>query len=104
MKKVIKLPGEGNIISNFTYTSTISNNTLELEINYQKVGKNGATQSKTQNFVLFSNPTHPNLNSIKSTVDQKLTNALGYKKCVIKLYEERDYVYFDSELYAGKRL
>lgn len=101
---MIKLPGEGKTISNFTYTSTIVNNALEIEINYQKVNKNGQTLNKTQNYVLFSNPTHTNLNSIKSTIDQKLTNAQGFKKCVIKLYEARVYVYFDSEIYAGKLL
>lgn len=101
---MLKLPGIGTKLTTFSYTTNINNNILEVEINFQTTDKHGNTINRMQNYELFADDRHPSLNTIRNDIDMKLTNALGYKNCVIKLYEERVYVYIDSNQYSGRLL
>jgi len=101
---MLKLPGVGTKLNDFLFITNIINKMLKVTIIYKTKNFYGKTIHKMQNYELHSDTRHPNINPMKSSVDQKLSNALGKTNVVITLNKVRHYVFIDTNQYTGRKV
>jgi len=100
---MLKLPGVGPALSSFMHVSVISNGMLELAIIYKTTNAYGATIHKMQNYEIYSDDRHPNIQNIKATIDSLLSQALSTNAAIkIIIDEPRNYVWVDQNQYSGR--
>ena len=81
---MLKLPGVGTALSSFMHVSVIGHGMLELAIIYKTTNAYGGTIHKMQNYEIYSDDRHPNIQNIKAIIDSLLSQALS-TNAVIKI-------------------
>lgn len=99
---MLKVPGVGTALSSFMYVSVISHGMLELAIICKTINAYGVTSHKMQNYEIYSDDRHPNIQNIKATIDSLLSQALNTNAVIkITINEQRNYVWIGGNQYSG---
>lgn len=99
----LKLPGVGTALNSFMHVSVIGHGMLELAIIYKTTNAYGVTIHKMQNYEIYSDDRHPNIQNIKAIIDSLLSQALSTNAVIkITIDEARNYVWVGGEQYSGR--
>lgn len=100
---MLKLPGVGTALNSFMHVSVIGHGKLELAIIYKTTNAYGVTIHKMQNYEIYSDDRHPNIQNIKAIIDSLLSQALSTNAVIkITIDEARNYVWVGGEQYSGR--
>ena len=72
---MLKLPGVGTALNSFMHVSVIGHGMLELAIIYKTTNAYGVTIHKMQNYEIYSDDRHPNIQNIKAIIDSLLSRS-----------------------------
>ena len=100
---MLKIPNVGNALASFKYLTSInSNNQLEICIIYQVTNRHGVLVHKMQNYLVWPDSRWPNIQTIKTTIDNHFVNATINRRVAIRYDAARMYLHFNSDQFSGQ--